>query len=317
MKVSLNTMTKPNMAFLSAALICFCSGSAWAASVPRSSPYDSRMQQVDFNASNTTVVNAKLGFLTTVVFDSDEIILKAKSGFDSGWEISTEGNKVHINPRPAAQEQEIINEDGATEKITKLFEPTADEWHTNLFITSTKRDYSAELNLITPDNKKARPAFVINYQYPDEKRKKDTQYEQERIKVFQAEQEKKAIALKLENGQAPRNWDYYMRAGKESQNITPDFTYDDGVMTYIGFSPYKIFPSAFLYLNGKEQVVSFSVQQKGNYKIMVIHSLNKNVVLRHGEQVIGIVNQSFGKVITPYKNTSSTEVERVEVKNDE
>lgn len=305
-----------NTTFLTAALICFSCASASAASVPRPSAYDSRMQQVDYSASNTTVVNARLGFLTTVVFDIDESIVKAKSGFDSGWDISTEGNKVYISPRPAAQEQEIINDDGSKEKINKLFEPTAAEWHTNLFITSTKRDYSAELNLIEADNKKALPAFVINYKYPDEKREKDSKEEQERIKTFQAAQENKVIAQKLENGQAPRNWDYYMRPGKDSQNITPDFAYDDGVMTYIGFSPYKIFPSVTKYLNGKEQTPAFSVQQKGNYKIMVVHSLDQNLILRHGVQVIGVVNQSFGKVVTPYKNTSSTQVERVEVKND-
>ena len=59
-----------------------------------------------------------------------------------------------------------------------------------------------------------------------------------------------------------------------------------------------------------------SVRQKGNYKIMVIHDLSNSFVLRHGDQVVGIINLSYAQSATPYKNTSSREVERVEVLND-
>lgn len=39
--------------------------------------------------------------LTTVVFDNDETVLAAKSGFEGGWDIATEGNRflsVHARP---------------------------------------------------------------------------------------------------------------------------------------------------------------------------------------------------------------------------
>lgn len=299
-----------------AMLFYFLPASVWAVSLPRPSPYDSRMQQVDYNAANTTVVNATLGFLTTIVFNRDETVLAARSGFESGWDVSIEGNKVFISPRPAAQEQEIINESGVKERVTKLFEPSPAEWKTNLFVTTNKRDYSLELNLFRSGDTKRSPAFVVSYQYPEEIRERDKQLQLAHAQTMKAAQDKSDIAQKLEAGQAPRNWDYFMRVGKESQTITPDFAYDDGERTYLGFVPHKIFPSAFLYINGQEQVVNMSSRQKGNYKIMVIHSLSNHFVLRYGDQVVGIVNGSFGKFAAPFKTTSSAEVERVEVAND-
>ena len=301
--------------------VIFCFFLAWsafsnAASIPKGSAYDNRMQSVDYNPENITVVYSRLGFLTTVIFSPDEVIVgKPMTGFEDGWDIKWDANKLSISPRPAAQNQEIINDSGEKETVQKLFEPIPSEWLTNLFVSTNKKNYSLELVLLEA-NSKRQPSLVVNYAYPDDKRIKATKEEQERSKALQVEQEKKAIAQTLENGQAPRNWDYYMRPGKASETITPDFAYDDGVMTYIGFSPYKTFPGVTKYVNGKEQVVRFSVQQKGNYKILVVHSLDKNLIVRHGDQVIGVVNQSFGKVVTPYKNTSSTQVERVEVKND-
>ena len=296
-------------------LLCW-TGLSHAASIPMASPYDYRMQTVDYNPANITVVYSRLGFLTTVIFSSDEVIVgKPMTGFEDGWDVKWDANKLSISPRPAVQKQEIINESGEKETVQKLFEPIAAEWRTNLFVSTNKKNYSLELVLLDA-NSKREPSLVVNYAYPEDKRIKASQEEQARAKAFQAEQEKKVIAQTLENGQAPRNWDYYMRPGKESENITPDFAYDDGVMTYIGFSPYKIFPGVTKYLNGEEQTTAFSVQQKGNYKILVVHSLDKNLILRHGKLVIGVVNQSFGKVVTPYKTTSSTQVERVEVKND-
>ena len=292
--------------FVSVWLMSF---SVQGASLPQFSPYDSRMQNVNYNALNTTVVNVRLGFLTTVVFGNDETVLAAKSGFEGGWDITTEGNKVFITPRPAVQEQEVINDSGDKERVVRVFEPSPTEWNTNLFVTSNKRDYSLELKLVSPANRSTPSVFVLNYLYPDEKRERESSQ-------LKAANEKKLIAQKLEAGEAPRNWNYHMRVGKDSQSITPDFAYDDGEKTYLGFAPQKVFPSAFLYVNEKEQVVNMSVRQKGNYKIMIIHDLSNSFVLRHGDQVVGIINLSYAQSAAPYKNTSSREVERVEVLND-
>ena len=224
--------------FVSVWLMSF---SVQGASLPQFSPYDSRMQNVNYNALNTTVVNVRLGFLTTVVFGNDETVLAAKSGFEGGWDITTEGNKVFITPRPAVQEQEVINDSGDKERVVRVFEPSPTEWNTNLFVTSNKRDYSLELKLFIPANRSTPSVFVLNYLYPDEKRERESSQ-------LKAANEKKLIAQKLEAGEAPRNWNYHMRVGKDSQSITPDFAYDDGEKPIWGLHRKRYFQVPFYIL---------------------------------------------------------------------
>lgn len=46
---------------------------------------------------------------------------------------------------------------------------------------------------------------------------------------------------------------------------------------------------------------------------MVIHNVNDKFVLRYGKSVVGIINQSFGKINSGQKNTLSPQVKRIEV----
>lgn len=284
-----------------------------AAAVPQSSGYDARMQSVSYNAANTTVIKSKTGFLTSIVFDEGEAVISARAGFPAGWEIDKDDNVVYVNPRPVSQEQE--NAEG--EKVKRVFQPVAKEWDTNLFVRTTKRVYSLDLVMLS-DEQKINPAYVVKYSYPEEQAK----LRAEEARKIQAQQEefknKKVIANNFENADAPKNWNYYMRVNEkfDSRRIAPDFAYDNGVFTYLGFNASKVFPAPFTYKNNKEQTLSFNVQTKGKYKIMVIHSVNDKFVLRYGDSVVGVVNQSFGKILPDQINTASPKVERVEVNND-
>lgn len=291
------------------AFLLLCSYS-WAAAFPRASIYDNRMQHVNYNANNTTVLMTRLGYLSTLIFDHNENVMSTRVGFEAGWDVSFEANRVYVRVRPVTQKQTTL--DG--EEVQKVFEPTLKEWKTNLFVTTTQRFYSIELNALENDDVKQNPAFVVNYRYPQEIKAKAQKEENARLKEGQAQQEKLIINQKLVKGQFPRNWHYFMRVEDNSRKITPDFAYDDGQFTYLGFSPLKTFPSLFLYHNGKEQMANFSVEQKGNYKVMVIHHLSETFVLRSGDQVVGVINKGFGQVNVDYSNTRSTSVERVEVK---
>lgn len=284
-----------------------------AAVVPQSSGYDARMQSVSYNAANTTVIKSKTGFLTSVVFDEGEAVISARAGFTAGWEIDKDDNVVYINPRPVVQEQESV--DG--EKVKRVFQPVAKEWDTNLFVRTTKRVYSLDL-VVLSDEQNNSPAYVVKYSYPTEQAK--LRAEETRKKQAQQEElrNKKVIANNFEDADAPKNWNYYMRVNEkfDSRRISPDFAYDNGVFTYIGFNANKVFPAPFTYKNSKEQTLSFNVLTKGKYKIMVIHSVNDKFILRYGDSVVGVVNQSFGKILPDQINTASSKVERVEVKND-
>ena len=100
--------------------------------------------------------------------------------------------------------------------------------------------------------------------------------------------------------------------GKGSFNIVPDFAYDDGRFTFVGFSPSKSIPSVTKELNGKEHVVNSSIQKKGDFTVLVIQEVTPRLVLRSGNAVVGLENSGFGKVHAADGSTVSRQVERVE-----
>lgn len=284
---------------------------ALAAATPQGSSFDSRMQQVSYNAQNATVINTRAGYVTTLVFSDDEAVISTQVGFVKGWSVTSEANRVYIRPAPITQPS--VDVDG--KEIQEVFNPTAKDWKTNLFVTTTKHFYSLELSVLDGEEMPKNLAFVVTYRYPDAVRQKAEQAQTAREKEWQDQQAQARIAQALKTGQAPRNWDYSMRVGKESRMITPDFAYDDGRFTYLGFSPLKKFPSVFLYENGTEQIANFTVEQKGNFKVIVIQHVTPTLVLRYGKAVVGVINQGYGKVTAAAGNTVSPAVERVEVKS--
>lgn len=55
-----------------------------SAVTPQGSRYDSRMQTVSYNAANTTVITAGVGYLSTLLFDDEETVLDARPGMEKG-----------------------------------------------------------------------------------------------------------------------------------------------------------------------------------------------------------------------------------------
>lgn len=301
---------------LSLGIALVWSGGVLAAAVPQGSSYDSRMQQVSFNPRNTTVIKASEGYVSTLVFDDDEDVISTRVGMPKGWDVQKEANRVYITVAPIKQTVKAVKsggDDGETEETVQVFQPTDEGWRTNLFVTTTKRFYSLELRLIDAGKSTKDVAYVVNYLYPQEARMKEQAAQAERQKEFEKQRMQQSIERQFELAKAPRNWAYSMRVAKGSRLITPDFAYDDGRFTYLGFSPVKTFPSVFLEENGKEVSVKPTTEQKGDFKVMVISQTNPRFVLRSGDSVVGVENQGFGKVTVKDGNTVSPNVERVEV----
>ncbi|EKS7306333.1 P-type conjugative transfer protein VirB9, partial [Shigella flexneri] len=258
--------------------------SAWGAATPRGSAYDSRMQNIPYNSQNTTVINTRAGYITTLVFDADEEVITATAGFPQGWTITPDRNRVGISPAPV--KQPVTDADGKT--VQKIFTPTQQDWQTNLFVTTTKRDYSLMLNVIDNDREAGNLAFVVRFSYPDDTRRQNDAARLARQQELQAAQEKERIQFALKKSTAPRNWNYTRRVAAGSESITPDFAYDDGRFTYLGFSPQKLIPSPTVIVGGSEQVITPTFSTEGNYRVMVLRSLSPRFVLRYGSQVVGI-----------------------------
>ena len=85
------------MALLMAAHVCH------AAVLPSGSRFDPRNQIVSYNPNNTTIINSAVGYTTTLVFDEDETVISARTGFPQGWAVNKEDNLVYLEVRPVKQ----------------------------------------------------------------------------------------------------------------------------------------------------------------------------------------------------------------------
>ncbi|WP_312068842.1 P-type conjugative transfer protein VirB9 [Lelliottia nimipressuralis] len=280
---------------------------AWCAAIPQSSRYDARVQQVVYNPLNVTVVNTRPGFMTTLVFDSDEAVISARPGFEEAWEATPDANRVNV--RPVALVQGAPGADGNTTQV--VIPPSSRDWHTNLLVVTTRRLYNVELNVID-DKSPQQPAFQVSYRYPDEDREKASRETAARALEREQKQQQTDIQQALNAAQTPRNWDYLKYPGRDSTRIVPDFAYDDGRFTFVGFSPAKSIPSVTKELNGQEHVVNSSIRRKGNFTVLAIQEVTPRLVLRSGNAVVGLENRGFGKVQAADGATVSPQVDRVE-----
>ncbi|HHG0702376.1 TPA: P-type conjugative transfer protein VirB9 [Klebsiella pneumoniae] len=290
--------------FFALALIC---GTAWSAAIPQASRYDARVQQVVYNPLNVTVVNTRPGFMTTLVFDSDEAVISARHGFEEAWETTPDANRVNI--RPVALVQGAPGTNGNTTQV--VIPPNSRDWHTNLLVVTTRRLYNVELNVID-DKSPQQPAFQVSYRYPGEDREKASREVAASALEREQKQQQTDIQQALNTAQTPRNWDYLSYPGRDSTRIVPDFAYDDGRFTFVGFSPAKSIPSVTKALNGQEHVVNSSIRRKGNFTVLVIQEVTPRLVLRSGNAVVGLENRGFGRVQAADGTTVSPQVERVE-----
>ena len=180
-----------------------------------------------------------------------------------------------------------------------------------MLIVTTRRLYNVELNVID-EKSSQQPAFQVSYRYPDEAREKAGREVTAKAQEREQKQQQADIQQALNAAQTPRNWDYLKYPGSNSTRIVPDFAYDDGRFTFVGFSPAKTIPSLTKELNGQEHVVNSSVRRKGNFTVLVIQEVTPRLILRSGGAVVGLENRGFGRVQVADGATVSPQVERVE-----
>jgi type IV secretion system protein VirB9 len=305
-------MKKITLAILISGLLA--SQLSFGAAKPVSSRFDPRNQAIAYNPYDTTVINSATGYISTLVFDDDEKVVETKVGWEQGWDISSTDNRVYIRLRPVSQNVEQVNSEGDTETKSVAFDPenNLDRWKTNLFIVTTKRNYSIELNAKS-FNAPDKISFVVNYRYPDERRKENQKLEQQRLAELARKNEINAINKTLENAKSPRNWKYYARVAKGSEYITPDYVYDDGRFTYFGYNPMKKIPSLFVQFGEQETITNPTIEKHGNYTVLIAHSISDKWVIRLGNQVVGVENKGFGKIRLNDSDTVSDKV-GIEVK---
>ena len=105
--------------------------------------------------------------------------------------------------------------------------------------------------------------------------------------------DKHRAQAKLDVKTEPRNWNYSMQIGDASANIAPTMAYDDGRFTYLKFPNNRDFPSAFLVAADKTESLVNSHIDPAVPDTLVLQRVSREMVLRLGNAVVGIYNDSF------------------------
>jgi len=270
--------------------------SLFALEIPKPTLFDKTMVYTNFNKDDVFQLYAKDGYTTLVQFAKDEIILDMATGFSAGWDIQDRRNYIFIKPK-AYESQFSVDEDGEVAQKKTVVQPNSKDWKTNLIVLTNKKEYIFNLDL---KEQSQTSHFKVTFNYPkDEMLKEERRLAKEKVK-----EEKQEIITELNRNSVPKNWDYMMNINKESENIAPVFAYDDGQFTYLGFDSTKDMPSAFLYENDKESILNTHIKKDGNYDVLVIQKTAKQIVLRSGQRVVGILNNSFG--VNPLQEVQTT-----------
>ncbi|HEF8491355.1 TPA: P-type conjugative transfer protein VirB9 [Campylobacter jejuni] len=271
----------------------------WALNIPKTSSFDKRIAYAIYNANDVFQINAKNGYVSVLEFSIDERIINTATGFAEGWDLIEKDNLLFIKPK--AYKTQLIQDDvgGSQSSQEFIVDPNPTDWKTNLIVITNLNTYVFDLKLVMKNNN---TTYKLSFSYP--------QKDLEATREFLEAQEQENIRTELNKNTIPRNWDFYMKVNKGSEDISPNFAYDDGVFTYLGFDNTKTFPSAFMYDNGKESILNTHIKKDGNYDVLVIQKTTKQILLRSGDKVVGIFNRGYAK--NPLRKTRETSNENIQ-----
>jgi type IV secretion system protein VirB9 len=227
---------------------------ALAVQIPKSAPGDSRVRFVPYDPANVVKVYGYIGFQTFVLFADNEVITDMGSGDSEAWAI------------------------GIVQARNGFFiKPKGHFASTNLTVVTDRHHYNFDL---IQGDKGGTPFYMVRFTYPgDDAAKLAAKSEQDKVnQLLQADSEGKHF-----------NRDYWWDG---SEALKPLETWDNGTFTYFRFAPGRDFPSIFL-LNEEDPDIEETINLHVEGDTLVVHKIAKRFVLRLGNKVTGIWNQSY------------------------
>lgn len=289
------------MKILPALVLSALALSLGALEIPKSSKFDKRITYASYNADDVFLIKVRSGYVSMLKFSEDERIVNIASGFSNGWDLAEKDNFLFIKAKPyavdAKEQQTMFDESGEAVEFegASVIQPNPEDWKTNLIVTTTKRVYVFDLQL-EEENSKTNVNYKVDFVYPSEIKREKEAKKIAQILADQQAIEKAALNDEIQKVNVPRNWNFVMHVNKGSDTIAPDFAYDDGIFTYLGFNSTKTIPSVFLFDEAnKESILNTHQNKNGRYDVLVIHKIAEKILLRSGNKLVGIVNQGYGK----------------------
>lgn len=280
--------------WLTVALLC-SGASSDAAEIPAPGDGDQRVRYVTYQKDEVTNVTVRRGVVTRIVLGDDERIVIAGSGF------LTDCTK---------QEAEwCIRADVGTNQV--WVKPKDQATHNNLEIRTDKRDYSLEFTVVG-DHKIGRkqstgqgqrgtdePMYRVIFRHPLVPPNPATMTAMQ-ASAHRAKHAREKTDLLNERLNSfvpePRNWSYSMEMLPGGDDIAPSLVFDDGRFTYFQFPPNREIPAIFYFSPlGEETRINFHMEKD----LAVVQRMGRRFVLRLGDAVVGIWNDSYDKTGVP------------------
>jgi type IV secretion system protein VirB9 len=281
-------------AWLTVALLC-SGASAQAAETPEPGDGDKRVRYVTYQKDEVTKVTVRRGVVTRIVLGDDERIVIAGSGFladcakpEAEWCIRADvgTNQVWVKPK-----------DHAT--------------HNNLEIRTDKRDYSLEFTVVGDDRigrkqhtkqgsrGKEESMYRVIFRHPLilPNPATITTIQASAHRAKHARDKADVLHERLDSfTPEPRKWSYSMEVLPGGDDIAPTLVFDDGRFTYFLFPPNREIPAIFYFSPlGEETRINFHMEKD----LAVVQRMGRRFVLRLGDAVVGIWNDSYDKTGVP------------------
>lgn len=282
------------IAWFTVALLC-SGASSDAAEVPEPGDRDQRVRYVTYQKDEVTKVTVRRGVVTRIVLGDDERIVIAGSGFladcakpETEWCIRADvgTNQVWVKPK-----------DHAT--------------HNNLEIRTDKRDYSLEFTVVGDDRVGRKqhaeqkqhgnnePMYRVIFRHPllPANPSAMTAMQASAHRARHAREKADLLAERLDSfTPEPRNWSYSMEVLPGGEDVSPALVFDDGRFTYFLFPPNREIPAIFYFSSlGEETRINFHMEKD----LAVVQRMGRRFVLRLGDAVVGIWNDSYDKTGVP------------------
>jgi len=250
---------------------------SYALETPKPGVNDRRVRYVDYNPGEVVKLVGHFGYQINIVFAEGETVLPkgVYMGDRKAWSFATLGNNVFI-------------------------QPSEENGQTNMTILTNRRSYTFDLT--SHWSKKNRSDtddmyFQVNFRYPKE----------EAAKVAAAAAaaiEKQRVDKKLAATYETTNTNYTVQG---SDDVTPDDVSDDGTFTKMTFRGNRPIPVIYLVnADGSESLVDRTVEGR----TIVIHATAKKFVLRKGNSVACVFNESYDPV--GRENSTGTTIPGIE-----
>lgn len=231
----------------------------FAAALPLIASAGNAISRYTYEEGGIYPVRAGLGIATTIELDPADPVLDYSAGFSGGWDIVRREHLFYIKPKNV-------------------------DVDTNLLIRTQRRSYIFELQVAASDWRKL-----------DEVRSRGVQYriafDYDDAPEVGAEPVADVVPEPVIETVKPMHYDYDLSTKTRHEWLVPTSVYDDGSFTYIRLPNPGNIPSGnwpTVYARNARHDEDFVVNSNVEADTIVVHGIYPFLVLRHGEETVGL-----------------------------